>query len=143
VPLVDLHCRAAIEAGHVPATLPFAINAHAFLATDAHAAADTSWPFYAATMNKLVGERGGPPMTRGQYDQMRGRRGSLLVGDPEYAMEKILFQHELFGHERHLAQFSVGTIPHADMMKAIELFGTRVAPQVRAEVARRTAPAPV
>jgi hypothetical protein len=54
-------------------------------------------------------------------------------------VEKILFQHEIFGHERFLAQISVGTLAHANVLRAIELLGTAVAPAVREEVARRTA----
>ena len=53
-------------------------------------------------------------------------------------IEKILFQHEIFGHQRFLIQFSVGTLPHDEVMRAIELFGTEVAPAVRREVERRT-----
>ncbi len=46
-------------------------------------------------------------------------------------VEKILFQHEIFRHQRFLVQFSVGSIPHQDLMHSIELFGTKVAPAVR------------
>ena len=53
--------------------------------------------------------------------------------------EKILFQHEIFGHERFLLQLSVGTMPHRELMRAIELFGTEVAPAVRAALAPETA----
>ena len=34
---------------------------------------------------------------------------------------------------------SVGDLPHDQVMRAIELLGTEVAPAVRAELARRTA----
>ena len=78
-------------------------------------------------------------MTREQFDQLRSLRGALAVGSPQEVVEKILFQHEIFGHQRFLAQLSVGTMPHDRMMRAIELFGTEVAPAVRAEVARRAA----
>ena len=57
------------------------------------------------------------------------------MGSPQEVTEKILFQHEIFGHERFLVQFSVGTLPHDKLMRSIELFGTEVAPAVRAEVA--------
>jgi hypothetical protein len=58
-------------------------------------------------------------------------------------IEKILFQHEIFDHQRFLAQITVGAVEHAKVMRCIELFGTVVAPAVRAEVARRsTASAP-
>ena len=49
-------------------------------------------------------------------------------------IDKILFQHEIFGHQRFLVQFSVGPMPHAQIMRSIELFGTEVAPVVRREV---------
>ncbi len=48
--------------------------------------------------------------------------------------EKILYQHELFDHDRFLVQFSVGTMPHEQIMRSIELFGTEVAPAVRREL---------
>ncbi len=64
-------------------------------------------------------------------------RGALVAGSPEQVAEKILYQHELFGHQRFLMQVSVGTMPHDRVLRSIELFGTEVAPIVRDEVARR------
>ena len=55
--------------------------------------------------------------------------------------EKILFEHELFGYQRYVGQMSVGAVNHRDVLRSIELFATEVAPVVRAEVARREAPA--
>ena len=46
--------------------------------------------------------------------------------------EKILFQHEVFGHDRMLIQLAIGDVPHRDVLRAIELLGTEVAPAVRA-----------
>ena len=57
--------------------------------------------------------------------------------DPEQVVEKLLFEHELFDHQRYIAQMSVGAVAHADVMRSIELFGTQVAPLVREEVAKR------
>jgi probable LLM family oxidoreductase len=141
VPLVELYRAAAAEAGHDPATLPVAINTHAFVADTTDAAADVFFPSYATAMTQIGRERGWPPMVRHQFDLMRSRQGALLVGDPGYVAERILDAHELLGNDRYLAQFSVGTVPHAANLRAIELFGTEVAPVVRAEVARRLAPA--
>lgn len=50
----------------------------------------------------------------------------------------VLHHHEVLGHQRTLIQLAVGTVPHRDIMRAIELLGTKVAPAVRAEIARRT-----
>ena len=90
-------------------------------------------------MDRIGRERGWRPLTRQDYDAGRTLRGATVVGSPEEVAEKILFQHELFGHERFLIQLTVGSVPHASTLKAIELFGTQVAPLVREEVRRRAA----
>jgi len=137
-PLVDLYREAARQAGHDPDTLPVAINSHTYLADGSQQASDEYFGPYTAMMNRIGRERGWPPMTRPQFEALRGLRGALVVANAEEAAEKLLFQHELFGHQRFLAQISAGTLPHAQVMRAIELLGTEVAPVVRAEVARRT-----
>ena len=90
-------------------------------------------------MNKIGRERGWAPATRQQMEANRDLRGSDFVGNPNEIVEKILFQHQIFGHQRLLLQLGVGTLPHAKVMRAIELLGTEVAPVVRSEIARRTA----
>jgi probable LLM family oxidoreductase len=144
VAFAEIHREAARRAGH--GALPLAINTHAFVADSAAQAVDAFLPSYAAMMNRIGRERGWPPMTRAQFDAMRGPAGALNIGSPGEVADKILRQHELFGHQRHLLHFSVGTVDHAAVMRAIELFGTEVAevaPLVRAEVSRREAPAGV
>jgi probable LLM family oxidoreductase len=138
VPLVDLYRRAAAEAGHDPRDLPLAINTHAFVGDDQRAFA----PHHMAMMSRIGRERGWPPMRREQYLTLRSPRGPLAVGEPAEVAEKILFEHELFGHQRYLAHMSVGAVAHADVMRSIERYGTEVAPLVREEVARRSASAP-
>jgi len=139
VPFAELHRQAAQQAERpVPA---LSINSHAYVADGAAQAADEFFPSYAAMMNAIGRERGWAPIRRQEYDALRSPRGALVVGTPEEVVEKILFQHELFGHQRFLAQISVGTLPHAQVMRAIELLGTEVAPKVRTEVARREAQA--
>jgi probable LLM family oxidoreductase len=140
-PLVELYREAAAHGGHDAAALPVSINSHGYLADDTRRAADEWFPAYADVMGRLGRERGWPPLTRAQYDASLERDGANLVGDPERVAEKILFQHELFGHQRFLLQISVGTLPHRDVLRAIELLGSAVAPLVREEVARRAATA--
>jgi probable LLM family oxidoreductase len=138
-PLVELYRRAATEAGHDAAALPLAINTHAFVG-ETQSAADAAFAQpYLAMMNKIGRERGWPPSGRPEYEALRSPRGAVAVGSPEQVTEKILFEHELFGHTRYLGQMSVGAVAHRDVMRSIELFGTQVAPAVRAEVDRRTA----
>jgi probable LLM family oxidoreductase len=137
-PLVDLYRNAAREAGHEPADLPVAINSHTYVAEDPQRAADEFFGPYAQMMSRIGRERGWPAMGRDQYDALRGPHGAVVVGNPEQVAEKLLWEHELFGMDRFLAQVSVGTMPHDKVMRAIELLGTEVAPIVRAEVRRRS-----
>ncbi|MGD2071417.1 MAG: LLM class flavin-dependent oxidoreductase [Gemmatimonadota bacterium] len=132
-PAVELYREVAAKAGHDPARLPVSINSHGFVADDADAAVRISFPPFAETMTRIGRERGWPPTTPGRLEAERALRGPLFVGDPEEIVEKILFQHELFGHDRFLIQFTVGPVPHADVLRAIELLGTEVAPAVRRE----------
>ena len=136
-PLAGLYRRAAGEVGHDPAGLPISINSHAYVAETSQKAGDEYFPTYAAMMNRIGRERGWAPMRREQFEAGRSPRGALLVGSPEEVVEKILYEHELFGHQRFMAQISVGALPHDKVMRAIELFGTEVAPAVRKELERR------
>jgi probable LLM family oxidoreductase len=134
-PFAELHRRAAIDAGHEPPAL--SINSHGFVADTSQRAADIAFPPFAAMMNRIGRERGWPPISRADFDASTTLRGANFVGSPQEVVEKILFQHEIFGHQRFLVQFSVGSLPHADLMRSIELFGTGVAPAVRAALASR------
>jgi probable LLM family oxidoreductase len=137
VPLVDLYREAAAAAGHDPEQTPVAINTHAFVgATSEQADAAFAAP-YLAMMNRIGRERGWPPSGRAEYQALRSPRGAVAAGSPEQVAEKILFEHELFGHQRYIAQMSVGAVEHRDVLRSMELFGTEVAPLVRTEVARR------
>jgi probable LLM family oxidoreductase len=135
-PLVTLYRRTAEEGGHDAARLPLAINTHAFVgATQAEADTAFARP-YLDMMNRIGRERGWPPSGKEEYEALRSARGAVAAGSPEQVAEKILFEHRLFGNSRYIGQMSVGAVAHKDVMRSIELFGTEVAPIVRAEVAR-------
>ena len=137
-PFAELFRDAADQAGHdqLPA---LSINSHGYVADTSQQAIDESFPYAASMMNAIGRERGWQPMTRADYEAAATRRGANFVGSPQQVVEKILFQHELFGHDRFLVQFAVGSLPHDRMLRSIELLGTEVAPAVRAELARRVA----
>jgi len=137
VPLVELYRRTAIETGQDPTHLAVSVNSHGFIADDRQQARDLAFSYFEQTMNKIGRERGWPPMTRAQFDASCTLHGANFIGTPDEVIEKILLQHELFGHQRFLLMMGLGTMPHQQVMHAIELFGTKVAPVVRAEIARR------
>jgi probable LLM family oxidoreductase len=139
VPLIELYRESARGAGHDPGRLPVAINSHAFIAENSQDAAATFYPPYAAVMTKIGRERGWSPMTREQFEALRAPRGSLLVGSPQEVIEKMLYEHELLKYDRFLLHLSVGTMPHDEVMRSIELLGTKVAPVVRKETSEAPA----
>jgi len=100
VPLINLYRDAAKKAGHDVNQLQLGINSHAFVADDSQTAADEFYPSYADVMTRIGRERGWPPTTREQFEFMRSPEGALLVGSPQQVIDKILFEHELFGNTR-------------------------------------------
>ncbi len=134
---VELYRDSARSAGKLPQTA-LGINSHGFIAENSQYAADLYFPAHAAQMDRIGAERGWPRMRRDAFENDRSLRGAVFAGDPEQVTEKILFHHDLFHHQRFLMQ-SVGMLPHRQVMKSIELFGTQVAPAVRQEIARREA----
>jgi probable LLM family oxidoreductase len=112
------------------------INSHTYVANTSQRAADEYFPAYSQVMNRIGRERGWSPMTRQQFDAACGPEGHLLVGSPQQVAEKILAEHELFGHNRFLGQISIGTLPHKHVLRATELFGSEVAPIIRAALAQ-------
>ena len=127
---VSLFRQAGRRAGHDESVLRLGINSHGFIADTSQQAADQFFGPMSEVMNRIGAERGWPPHSRADYDAARGLRGHLFVGSPQEIVDKILFQRDIFNHDRFLLQ-STGVIPHAQMMRSIELFGTRVAPAVR------------
>src|SRR6476620_1930503 len=130
-PLVKLYREAWGSYGHSADKLKVGINSHLYVAETSKRAGDEFFPSYAEVMTRIGRERGWPPTTRQHFDEMRSPQGSLLVGSPQEVVDKILFEHSIFNHDRFLAQMDVGTLPHDKLMKSIELFGTKVAPDVR------------
>jgi alkanesulfonate monooxygenase SsuD/methylene tetrahydromethanopterin reductase-like flavin-dependent oxidoreductase (luciferase family) len=141
VPLVELYREAWAAAGHDPADARVAINTHTYVGASAEEADRAFAPGYLGVMNRIGRERGWGPSGLPQFHALRSPQGALAAGSAEEVAEKILYGHELFGHQRYLGHMSVGAVDHADVLRSMERFGTEVAPVVRAEVARREASA--
>ncbi len=139
-PLAELHREAARRSGH-DSRPGLSINSHGYLAETRQQALDEAFPAFSTMMNRIGRERGWQPMSRRDFDAGTALRGASFAGSPQDAIDKILFQYDIFHHDRFLMQMSVGTLPHDRVMRSIELFGTVVAPAVRAGVARRRAAA--
>lgn len=130
-PFAQIYREVYKESGHDMNALQFGVNSHTYIAEDSKQAANEFYPTYADVMSRIGRERGWPGMSRQQFDASTAKEGALLVGSPQQVVDKILYEYELFGHTRFLAQMTIGALPHNLAMKSIELLGTKVAPEVR------------
>src|SRR5206468_7030650 len=135
-PLIDRYRQAGLRADHSPDQLKVGIHSLGYVAESSAKAADDFFPGYAQSFSEIGKERGWPPVSRAHYDALLGPTGALLVGDPETVTAKILHVNEsLGGISRLTFQMSVAALPHAKLLRAIELLGTDVAPMVRNSLA--------
>jgi probable LLM family oxidoreductase len=134
--LVDLYWEAGKRAGHSPDQLKVGVHSLGYVATTTQEAADEFFPGYARAFTDIGKERGWPAVTRASFDAQRGTYGALLIGSPDQVAEKIIRHSEaLGGVSRFTFQMNAASLPHAKLMKAIEMLGAQVAPAVRQELA--------
>ena len=132
-PYVDLYHRALVEFGH--SERPVAVHSPGYVADSDEQAREELWPHYSEMHTRIGRERGWPPMTREQFDASAGPDGALFAGAPETVAAKIVDVANRLGLERFDMKYSNGTLPHAKMMRSIELYGTEVMPLVRKTLA--------
>lgn len=135
-PLIDLYREAGERAGHSPDRLKVGVHSLGYVAATTQQAADDFFPGYARAVTDIGKERGWPAVTRAGFDAQRGPQAALLIGSPDEVVEKIIrHSHALGGISRFTFQMNAASLPHAKLMRAIEMLGTRVAPQLRKELA--------
>jgi len=132
-PFVDLYHQALAQFGH-PA-LPVAAHSPGHVAETDDQAREEVWPHYRDMMSRIGAERGWPPVTRAQFDREAGPDGALCVGGPETVARKIAATVRALGLSRFDMKYSNGQLPHEATMRSVELYGTEVAPRVRALLA--------
>ena len=130
-PFAKLYRDVYIKAGHPAGQLKLGINSHTYIAETSQQARDEFYPPYSEVMTRIGRERGWSGMSRADFDNATGPQAHLLVGSPQQVIDKILYEHSIFGHTRFLAQMSIGAIPHQQVMKSIELLGNLVAPAIK------------
>jgi len=131
-PLIDLYREAGRRAGHPPETLKVGLHMIGFVGETSEQARDNLYPGYAKAVGKVGKERGWPPQSRAQFDAQCGPKGAFLIGDVDTVVEKILYLDKALGGISRLNfQMTMAAVPHREMLRAIELLGTGVAPLIR------------
>jgi probable LLM family oxidoreductase len=134
VPFVNLYRTAGMEAGHSPAQLKMAVSGHFHVQRDGRRAREEFFPYYRRYIaNNLP--RGHAEMSWSDYEAVSSPRGALFVGSVEEIVDKILMEHQLFGHQRYMAQLDIGGLPFAMVRESIELLASEVIPAVRRAIA--------
>jgi probable LLM family oxidoreductase len=133
-PLIDLYYETAERFGHSRDTLKVGVHSLGYVAASKQQAADDYFPGYVKAVESVAKERGYGPVTRAQFDAQLGPEGALLIGEPDEVIEKILRHSEsLGGIARITFQMNASSLPHAKLMRSIEMLGTHVAPILRKE----------
>jgi alkanesulfonate monooxygenase SsuD/methylene tetrahydromethanopterin reductase-like flavin-dependent oxidoreductase (luciferase family) len=137
LPLVDLFRRAGLSAGHDPEALKVAVTSYIHVAKTSQEALETFYPYRTNYFQSLGGDRvRHMSFSRSEYELEARKENALFVGSPQQIIDKLLYQYELFGHQRFIGQIDIGGLPFDKVAQAIELLGTEVAPVVRREMAK-------
>lgn len=130
-PLFEMYKQAYEDNGHDMSKYQVGVHMHSFFGENSAEIAEKYYPTYANQMNRIGLSRNWPPYQKTQYDFGRSSLGHLIIGDANESIDKILNIREKFGLTRFSAHMDVGSPNHKDMMKSIEIFGTKIAPKIK------------
>lgn len=130
-PYFDLYKEEYINAGHDISKMQLATHSHGLVSEDGAPFIDRMYPIYAEQMNRIGKSRGWQPFSRQQFDAGRTKEGAYFYGNPGEVTDKILYHQEMFGLTRWVMHCDIGAPGHKEIMKSIELLGTKVAPAVK------------
>lgn len=130
-PLYDLYRETYIEAGHDMDNYQVGMFSHGLFGDDFETISEYYYPLYKGQMDRIGKSRGWSPFTREQFDYGQSPEAALFVGEPNAMIDKILYAEQSFGITRFIAHLDVGAPDHKHLMKAIELYGSKIAPEVR------------
>jgi alkanesulfonate monooxygenase SsuD/methylene tetrahydromethanopterin reductase-like flavin-dependent oxidoreductase (luciferase family) len=130
---IDAYREAADRSGFDSATLPVATAGFFYTAETTQQALKESYPH----MNKGLELINGQGYPKQQFAQGTDTRNVMNIGSPQQIIEKILYQHELFGHQRYIAQMDFGGVPFELLAKNIELIGTEILPAIKKYTAQK------
>jgi probable LLM family oxidoreductase len=136
-PLADLYRSTGVQAGHAASTLKISVATHMHIMENSQDAMDTFYPFYAGYfLTHTPSQYRAQKITRTDYEERAAPHGAIFVGSPQQIIDKILYERELFGHQRFLTQIDIGGLPFVEVARVIELFAAKVAPVIRGAVGR-------
>ncbi|GAB3049468.1 LLM class flavin-dependent oxidoreductase [Virgibacillus ainsalahensis] len=129
---VDAYRDAAKASGFDPSELPIATAGFFYAADNTQQALKDMYPH----INEGMKRTNGQGFPKQHFAQGADPRNVMNIGSPQEIIEKILYQHELFGHQRYIAQIDFGGMPFDKLMKNIEIIGTEILPAIKKYTAK-------
>jgi len=130
-PFFDLYREQHAKAGHNAKDIQLSLNMNGFVSDTTANAKAVYGAAQMEVMNRIGRERGWPPQGMDHFERSTRDDGNLIVGDAARVTDRILQLHEVFKNTRILIQMAIGTVPHNEQLKAIEILGSKVAPAVK------------
>jgi alkanesulfonate monooxygenase SsuD/methylene tetrahydromethanopterin reductase-like flavin-dependent oxidoreductase (luciferase family) len=130
---IDAYREAAKQSGFDPSELPVATAGFFYVAETTQQAQKEAYPH----INQGIQLINGQSYPKRQFAQGADVRDVMNVGSPQQIIEKILYQHEQFNHQRYIAQVDFGGVPFEKLMKNIELIGTKILPEIKKHTAKK------
>lgn len=134
VRLADLYRRSGLDAGHDPSMLRVGITSHFYVEKTSQGARETFYPYYSRYIANNMPSAQGRPLPRETFDTWAGPRGALFTGSTQEVIDKILWEYEMIGHDRFLAQIGLGGLPFADTVRSVEILASEVLPVIHREI---------
>lgn len=110
--------------------LPVGVHAPGFIAETDEEARETLFPHYKISRDRIGRDRGWPPVSKSEF-LADVEHGAMHVGSPETVARKIVRTVKALELDRFSLKYSFGPVPHENLLKTIELYGTKVIPRVR------------
>ena len=136
--LIQAYREIGSEAGHASQELKVGAHSWGWIAEDGEQAVkDYSIRPSKWWMLSLKTVRTGRNCVMNNIWSKLGQNGAMFVGNPDQVAEKLIRMIEDLGLDRFMLHLPLGSMPHDQVLRAIELFGTQVAPKVRAYFAMK------
>ncbi|GIN71836.1 luciferase [Bacillus sp. J14TS2] len=129
---VDAYRQAARQNGFDPSALPVATAGFFYAAETSQQALQDYYPH----INEGMKRTNGQGFSKQLFAQGTDPHSIMNIGSPQQIIEKILYQHEMFGHQRYIAQIDFGGVPFDKVKKNIEIIGTEILPAIRKYTAK-------
>ncbi|MFZ4450779.1 LLM class flavin-dependent oxidoreductase [Salibacterium aidingense] len=130
---IDAYREAAQSSGFDPSKLPVATAGFFYAAETSQQALKDMYPHINEGMKKTNGQG----FSKQVFAQGADKRSVMNIGSPQEIIEKILYQHEVFGHQRYIAQIDFGGMPFDKLRKNIDIIGTEILPAVKKYTAKQ------